>query len=95
MIPSRDLAEVEKWLKTFPNLQIFSRDGSITYRKAIDNAHEVHIQVSDRFHLYKNLTTYATDIWKKELPIKVAIPLPQPKVKKKEIKPIHQPSQRI
>lgn len=61
IIASRDCDEVVKWLKTYPNLQIISRDGSITYRNAIDIAHPNAIQVSDRFHLLKNLTSYCKD----------------------------------
>lgn len=30
MINSRDLKEVIEWLKTFPNIKVVSRDGSIT-----------------------------------------------------------------
>lgn len=35
MIFSRELNDVTKWLKTYRNMQIVSRDGSITYNKAI------------------------------------------------------------
>ena len=31
MIESRDLEDVVTWLQSFPNLQVFSRDGSIIY----------------------------------------------------------------
>ena len=39
LIPSRDCEEVVKWLKSYPNLHVVSRDGSITYKKAITLAH--------------------------------------------------------
>ena len=61
MIFSRELNDVTKWLKTYPNMQIVSRDGSITYNKAIALSHPKAIQISDRFHLLKNLTTYCKD----------------------------------
>ena len=61
MIFSRELNDVTKWLKTYPNMQIVSRDVSITYNKAIVLAHPKAIQISDRFHLLKNLTTYCKD----------------------------------
>lgn len=67
MIPSRDYEDVRQWLKTYSNLQVVSRDGSITYHNAINDAHPEAIQVSDRFHLLKNLTSYAKDYLKKEL----------------------------
>lgn len=73
MIDSRDGEAVTNWLKTFPNLQIFSRDGSITYRNAINQAHENNLQVSDRFRILKNLTDYTADSLKKELKNKILV----------------------
>lgn len=73
MIESRDLEDVVAWLQSFPNLQVFSRDGSIIYRNAINKAHPHNLQVSDRFHIFKNLTSYATDALKRE--VKNKIPL--------------------
>ncbi|WP_352419775.1 hypothetical protein [Proteiniborus sp.] len=35
MINSREYDDIVTWLKTFPNLQVVSRDGSITYSNAI------------------------------------------------------------
>jgi len=61
LIPSRDCDEVVKWLKSYPNLQVVSRDGSITYKKAITLSHPAAMQVSDRFHILKNLTSYCKD----------------------------------
>jgi len=67
MLESREQAEVAKWLKSYPNIRVVSRDGSITYRNSIAEAHAEAIQVSDRFHLYKNLTDYAIEYLKKHL----------------------------
>ena len=61
LIPSRDFNDVSNWLKTYPNLQVVSRDGSITYKNAINTSHPNAIQVSDRFHILKNLTSYCKD----------------------------------
>ena len=61
LIPSRDCEDVVKWLKSYPNLQVVSRDGSITYKNAITLAHPNAIQVSDRFHILRNLTSYCKD----------------------------------
>lgn len=74
MIDSREYDDVKKWLKSYPNLQIVSRDGSITYHNAITDAHPNALQVSDRFHILKNLTDYGRDYLKKELRQKIAIP---------------------
>lgn len=33
VLESKDYEEVKEWLKTFPNIEIVSRGGSITYNK--------------------------------------------------------------
>ncbi|MGR5865257.1 ISL3 family transposase [Bacillus cereus] len=63
LIPSRDLEDVTVWLKTFPHLEIVSRDGSVTFRNAITAAHPTAIQVNDRFHLVKNVMDYIKKIF--------------------------------
>lgn len=73
MIPSRDYEDVKSWLVSFPNLKVVSRDGSITYNSAIAAAHPNAIQVSDRFHLLKNLCSYCSDYLIKLLKTKVKI----------------------
>jgi hypothetical protein len=59
MIESREQNDVAKWLATYPNIQVVSRDGSQQYAAAIRQAHPNAVQVSDRFHLIQNLTDYA------------------------------------
>lgn len=59
LLPSREVADVAEWLKNYPNLQVVSRDGSVSYRSAIDQAGKDIQQVSDRFHLLKGLTDAA------------------------------------
>jgi len=76
MIPSREYEDVKDWLKTYPNIELVSRDGSTTYRKAINDALPDAIQVSDRFHLFKNLTDYSKEYLKKEFDIRIKIPAP-------------------
>ena len=56
MIPSRETSAVEKWLSTFPNIEVVSRDGASTYSSATANSHPDAIQISDRFHLIKGLS---------------------------------------
>lgn len=73
MIESRNLDDVVAWLQSFPNLQVFSRDGSIIYRNSINKAHPTNLQVSDRFHILKNLTSYATDALKREVKNKISL----------------------
>jgi len=59
IIESRETADVAEWLRSYPNIEVVSRDGSVMYAKAIGEAHPEAIQVSDRFHLLKNLTDAA------------------------------------
>lgn len=73
LIESREQADIIKWLESYPNIKVVSRDGSITYKNAIQEAHPMATQVSDRFHLYKNLTEYAIDYLKKKLKLVVEI----------------------
>ena len=61
LLESRQEDEVTEWLSTYPNLEIISRDGSVTYKSASDKSHPKAKQVSDRFHILKNLTEYAKD----------------------------------
>lgn len=56
ILDSRDCERVSDWLKGYPNIEIVSRDGSIGYRKAIDEAFGDVIQISDGFHLIKGLS---------------------------------------
>ena len=75
LIRSRDGEEVTSWLKTFPNLEIVSRDGSITYAHSIAEAHPNAIQISDRFHLLQNLTKYCAEFFKSVVKANVKIPV--------------------
>lgn len=73
IIDSRNLEEVTAWLKTYKNLKIVSRDGSITYKNAIKAAHPTAIQISDRFHLLKNLTDYCKEYLKSKFNTNIII----------------------
>ena len=75
MIESREMNDVLTWLEKYPNIQIVSRDGSRTYANAISEAHPKAIQISDRFHLIKNLNDYATRALQKIFQGRVAIPV--------------------
>lgn len=75
MIESRDYLSVSNWLKTYKNLNVVSRDGSITYSNAITEAHPEAVQISDRFHLLKNLTDYSKEYLKTKLKQNIVIPV--------------------
>jgi len=51
MIATREQGAVSEWLRGYENLSNISRDGSISYRGAIEAAHSEAAQISDRFHL--------------------------------------------
>lgn len=77
LISSRDRKDVEAWLSTFPNIKIVSRDGSIIYRKAIESALPNALQVSDRFHILRNLTDYCSSFLKRYFKNKVPLSTPE------------------
>ena len=56
MIESREKDDVIKWLKKYPNIKIFTRDGSSTYAAAMAEALPEALQVMDRFHILMHLT---------------------------------------
>ena len=51
------------------NIKIVSTDGSATYHNSITEAHPEAIQISNRFHLYKNLTDYSIEYFKKNVEV--------------------------
>ena len=73
LIESRQEDEVSEWLKTYPNLEIISRDGGIMYKSASDKAHPKAKQISDRFHILKNLTEYGKAALKRLLKNQIKI----------------------
>ncbi|TGE34333.1 transposase [Desulfosporosinus sp. Sb-LF] len=77
LIPSRECEDVIEWLKTYPNLKVVSKDGSITYHNAITKAHPKAVQVSDRFHILKNLTSYCKEFLMKYFKAKIIITVPK------------------
>src|SRR6266480_7586937 len=55
LLPDRSVETVSAWLKKHPSLDIVSRDGSSEYASAISKGAPQARQVSDRWHLVKNL----------------------------------------
>jgi len=75
MIESMEAADVAEWLRNFPNIRQVSRDGSRQYAAAITKAHPDAVQVSDRFHIVKNLNECARDVFNRLFPGRVTIPI--------------------
>lgn len=82
VIDTRDKEKVAKWLKQFTKIKYITRDGSHTYGLAISEALPNVIQISDRFHLFKGLTEYATKEVRKLIPSIIKTDI----ISKKEIK---------
>ena len=55
LLPDRSVETVSAWLKKHPFIEIVSRDGSAEYASAIKKGAPQARQVSDRWHLVKNL----------------------------------------
>jgi len=55
LLPDRSVESVAAWLKQHPSLEVVSRDGSSEYAAAIRKGAPQARQVSDRWHLVKNL----------------------------------------
>ncbi len=55
LLPDRKVSTVSAWLKKHPSIDIVSRDGSSEYASAIKKGAPHARQVSDRWHLVKNL----------------------------------------
>jgi len=55
VLPDREMATLESWLRTHPGVEVVCRDGSASYAEAIRRALPDAVQVSDRWHLWRNL----------------------------------------
>lgn len=77
LLESRETEAVAQWLREYPNIQYVSRDGSQTYAKAIALAHPQACQISDRFHILKNLNDAVIAHFHKLFKGRVLIPLTQ------------------
>jgi transposase len=68
ILPSRNKDVVSNWLKNYPHIKLVSRDGSITYGAAVSDALPEATQVSDKFHLIKNLLDYTSKYARRKYP---------------------------
>jgi transposase len=55
VLPDRSGATLTAWLRMHPGVETVCRDGSTTYAEAVRTALPDAVQVSDRWHLWKNL----------------------------------------
>ena len=73
ILPSRNRKDLSEWLKNYPHIKLVSRDGSITYASAIKEALPKAEQISDKFHLIKNLLDVVSQYIKRKYPRKLII----------------------
>lgn len=83
MLDSRDTEDVATWLREYPNLKIIVRDGSISFKAAIDASHPKAIQVNDRFHMIKNLIKSLKKVIQRLIIGRIEIPLTSEEAKQR------------
>lgn len=73
LLTNRTVQEVANWLQKYPSIQIVTRDGSAEFAKGIREGRPNAIQITDRWHLFHNLSRKVEQYLKKLFPRKICI----------------------
>lgn len=84
MLNSRNASPLKEWLKKQPTLYLVTRDNYQAYKSAILSTSPSIVQVSDRFHLVKNLFNTMADALIRLLPVRIEVYKNQAKVVNKQ-----------
>lgn len=76
LLESRAAEDVKSWLAQHPSIQAVCRDGSMEYAKAITEGAGQTLQITDRWHLFYNLSRKADHILKRTFSKIIIIPIP-------------------
>ncbi len=78
VLPDREAATLEAWLRGKKGIEVVCRDSSATYAEAIRRALPDAVQVSDRWHLWRNLCDKVLAEVRAHAPCWAAVNPPQP-----------------
>jgi len=73
LLENRTVQEVSNWLRKYPSIQVVTRDGSTEYAKGIREGCPHAVQITDRWHLFHNLTQKVEQFLKKSFPRHISI----------------------
>ena len=78
LLASRTVQEVSNWLQRYPSIQVVTRDGSMEYAKGIREGCPHAVQITDRWHLFHNLTEKIEQFVKRSFPRDISICIGKP-----------------